>query len=105
MKVFLSLLKVVLTVFASFSLAFAISSLWGLFLVPIGVGSIGIIHAYGLMLFVGLFTFPGLFSTIAYVSERASEARRELVSWLSPCMIIFVAWLSVGLGHIAAFFM
>jgi hypothetical protein len=105
MKVFLSLLKVVLTVFASFSLAFAISSLWGLFLVPIGVGSIGIIHAYGLMLFVGLFTFPGLFSTIAYVSERASKEYRQLVGWISPCVVISIAWISVGLGHITAFFM
>ena len=38
--------------------AFVVSSLWGWFVVPLGMPSIGIAHAWGLGILVGMFQFP-----------------------------------------------
>ena len=37
--------------------AFVLTIIWGWFIVPLGVPAIGVLHAYGLLLFTSLVTF------------------------------------------------
>ncbi|PWG03362.1 hypothetical protein [Sphingosinicella humi] len=52
--------------------AFIICDMWAWFVVPLGLPQIGVLHAFGLSLFIGLFMDPSLSAMLAREDKEAS---------------------------------
>lgn len=90
--------KVVLFLLVSFVTvlitAFTVSTMWGWFIVPLGVKAIGFAHAYGLSLLVTFFTI------------RPSTNQDEDYNWIMTIALRILSCISVLLfGFIAVGFM
>lgn len=81
-----------LALFAIYN-AWVLSILWGWFIVPLGVKSLSIAHAYGLTLVTGLI-----------LSNRGIKENKNQDDWISsvitwlliPLVVLFFGWIAVG---------
>lgn len=73
--------------------AWVLSILWGWFIVPLGVKSLSIAHAYGVTLVAGLFL-----STRGIKENKNQDDRiSSLITWLIlPLVALFFGWIAVG---------
>lgn len=86
-------LAVVLLIISALITGWAVSTLWGWFIVPLGVEDITYIHAIGVAIFIGMFT------------NSASENSDKDNEWLAKA-VAKLLWpvLAVGLGWIVVQF-
>ena len=77
--------------------SFALSGLWALFVVPLGLPAIGMAHAYGLSLLISMFRLKPKKD-----GEHGLTYQGFVENVLLICVISFVA---LGFGHLAAIFM
>jgi hypothetical protein len=76
--------------------AYALSSLWALFVVPLGVPAVGLWQAYGLLLVVGL-------TRILPLREyRETRPGPMLDSIKHSALVVFVTGVALALGHFVA---
>lgn len=71
--------------------SWAFYTLWNWFVAPLGVQEINMWHAYGIMMFLGLFTnkYTGDYST-----KSKSETIKAFINQLSiPAISVFIGWL------------
>lgn len=83
--------------------AYTLMMLWTWFLVPLGVASIGMIHAYGLSILVKYATMQG--SDILVVGKNKKGAVGYFSSSEISVMNIVLSLVLLGLGFTAAQFM
>jgi hypothetical protein len=69
------------------------ATIWGWFVVPLGVPAIGYAHAYGLCVVAWTFTYP--FKPTA--SEDPSAYQAAIQAWA----IILTKWVMLGVAYIA----
>ena len=69
------MIKIVLSFAASFAMAVALFFLWGWFVVPLGLPSIGIFHAWGLIFVAQALSFDS--HQMVKVSEMPDEERER----------------------------
>ena len=70
--------------------AWAFNTLWNWFIAPLGISEINMWHAYGIMMFFGLFTnkYSG-----DYSGKEPSELVKPLITNLStPALSVLVGW-------------
>jgi hypothetical protein len=73
--------------------AWVLSILWGWFIVPLGVKSLSIAHAYGVTLVAGLF----LSTRGIKENKNQDDWISSLVTWLIlPLAALFLGWIAVG---------
>ena len=73
--------------------AWVLSILWGWFIVPLGVKSLSIAHAYGVTLVTGLF----LSTRGIKENKNQDDWISSLITWLIlPLAALFLGWIAVG---------
>lgn len=77
--------------------AYTFATLWGLFIVPLGLQAISVAHAYGISLIVGLFKIN------PYKRNKEPPTWEDFVA--AVFVVIFICLMALGLGHFAAMFM
>lgn len=75
--------------------AWSIATLWSWFIVPLGFPVIGMLHAYGLSLFVSI--FQGLSDEPDLDKPASAIFARLFTAMLSPAIITGIAWLVMRL--------
>jgi len=81
-----------ITLFAIYN-AWVLSILWGWFIVPLGVKSLSIAHAYGVTLVAGLF----LSTRGIKENKNQDDWVSSLITWLIlPLVALFFGWVAVG---------
>lgn len=83
--------------------AYTLMMLWAWFLVPLGVASIGMVHAYGLSILVKYATMQG--SDILVMSGNKKEGGGYVSSPELAALNIVLSLVLLGLGFTAAQFM
>ncbi len=90
MKLIVVILAFIVLVFLS---AFTVSTLWGWFLVPLGLPVIGMAHAYGLGLLACYITgTTSLASTVAKQDKGAYEGIVTVL--LVPCLVLLFGYVA-----------
>lgn len=93
---------ILLTALTIFVGAWAFSTLWSWFIVPIGVPAIGYAHAYGLMIVASFLKMrPKDFDTSSDTVERKSFG--EHVTRFFMCILFYLV--AVGMGWLTLLFM
>lgn len=88
---------VLLFVVAILSLSFALSGLWALFVVPLGLPAIGMAHAYGLSLLISMFRLN---------PKKDGEHGLTYQGFVEKIILIcIISFIALGFGHLAAIFM
>lgn len=72
--------------FAILLRGFVIYKLWGWFIVPLGMQAVGILHAYGISLFVGV-----LMPQISGKDGDSKDGSKKII--LTPLLFLFFGWL------------
>lgn len=71
--------------------AFVLATLWGWFVVPLGIAQIGIAHAYGLSLIPAvLLSSRGLYSP----EDKRTEA--AVAALMMPAVALLFGWIAIG---------
>lgn len=91
------LLGIVMLFAAALVSAYTLSSLWLLFIVPLGVIPIGIAHAYGISLLVSMFKINPY--------KKSKEPMTFELFTTGVFVVVFISLVALGLGHFAALFM
>lgn len=70
----------------------AVTVLWGWFIVPLGAVDIGLVHAYGLVLFVNAFTFSG---KIKKQNDQDYKLLAQMVIHpMAVCILLLTGWIA-----------
>jgi len=73
--------------------AFVLHKLWAWFMVPLGIAPIGLAHAWGLAILIGLFTTSKVQKT-----ESKGEAIGQFIGlMLAPLFALLFGWIAHGL--------
>ncbi len=84
----------VVIVYLILAFGFVLSYLWGWFVVPLGVPSIGMMHAYGISLVMSMVSFK------PSIHKDDKEVDKSKVVGL-----MFAPWFALGLGYIISLLM
>lgn len=77
--------------------AYVLSSLWLLFIVPLGLPAISVAHAYGISLLISLFRFNPF-------KKNQEQMTFESFS-VAILLTLFISLMALGMGNFAALFM
>lgn len=83
----LSILSIMLT-------AFTLSTLWGWFIVPLGVNAIGAAHAFGLSTIVMFFKLRGRKKFLNSVLVEKDEKREWCEHFALPFIALLIGWIT-----------
>lgn len=84
---------ILFTVFMLFLTAFTVSTLWGWFVVPLGVKAITLTHAIGLSLFVNYFQMRSRYVFKSEVLENRTYSQRAGLAVMICTVSLFIGWI------------
>ena len=73
--------------------AYVLTQLWAWFIVPLGLEQIGLWHAWGLAMIIGMFTVKAS----DYKSDEKKDMTEKIGLFISPVITTLVVW---GIGSI-----
>lgn len=84
----------ILAILVSIWMAFVFTRLWGWFIVPLGVVSISLFHAYGILYLVKMFSLGRL-------ADRSNEDFDDYAEFKRLCKGAFFVLMIWGTGYVA----
>ena len=92
----LKLLKIIaLSTISIIVASFTVSTLWGWFIVPLGLPAISLAHSYGIMIFTGVFTTQLILSLRIKAMEQYSQGDRIVIGIVSNLILLLAGLITV----------
>jgi len=96
--VFLLITLPLAVAFGVYGMPYIVSTLWGWFVVPLGVPALSVAHAFGLILFTTLFRFD-LITKAKEDADKGTPIGNCVKTWV----VFFGGGLVLGVGYIAKY--
>lgn len=71
---------------------FTVSTLWGWFVVPLGMQAIGVAHGVGLSVFISYFGLNGYQMWVKKQTDKRSEIAKTAYAFSIPATSLFIGW-------------